>query len=98
MTVNVVGSGLIGVALCVIEPGSRWQISTATREFINHFFMIGVLGGFTTFSSFSLQTLNLVREQHWAQASANVVLSVVSCLLAVSLGYSLTAAFSHSHP
>jgi len=96
MTVNVVGSALIGVALGVIEPESRWQLPAATRDFINHFFMIGVLGGFTTFSSFSLQTLTLIREQHWGQAGANVALSVVLCLLAVSLGYWLITFSSHS--
>ena len=96
MTVNVVGSALIGVALGVVEPESRWQLPTVTRDFINHFFMIGVLGGFTTFSSFSLQTLSLIREQHWGQAGANVVLSVFLCLLAVSLGYWLIASLSHS--
>ncbi len=87
VAVNVIGSFLIGAALGVLEPGSRWTVSSLAREHINQFFMIGVLGGFTTFSSFSLWTLNLWRQHQWGQASANVALSIVLCLLAVSLGF-----------
>ncbi len=58
------------------------MMSVTTRQFV----MLGVLGGYTTFSSFSLQTLNLARDGEWLYASANVVLSVVLCLLAVWLG------------
>ena len=87
ITVNVIGSALIGVAMGALEPGGRWQVSLATRDFVNHFLMIGVLGGYTTFSSFSLQTLSLLREQQWLQAGANVLLSVTLCLLAVTAGF-----------
>jgi len=51
--------------------------------------MIGVCGGYTTFSSFSWQTLNLVRDREWLYAGGNVVLSVVLCLIAVWLGWLL---------
>ncbi len=87
MAVNVIGSCLIGAAMGAMEPGSRWQTTEATRNFVNYFFMAGVLGGYTTFSAFSLQTLSLLREQQWVQASANVLLSVTLCLLAVALGF-----------
>jgi CrcB protein len=87
MAVNVIGSCLIGISLGLLEPGSRWTWPNAARDFINQFFMIGVLGGFTTFSSFSLQTLNLMREQAWWQAGANVLLSVGLCLVAVAVGF-----------
>jgi CrcB protein len=96
LTVNVIGSALIGAAMGVLEPGGRWQVSLATRDFINHFLMIGVLGGYTTFSSFSLQTLSLLREQQWLQAGANVLLSVTLCLLAVMVGFWLASAFSQA--
>jgi CrcB protein len=49
--------------------------------------MIGVLGGFTTFSAFSLQTLRLIQDGDWARASANVVLSVGLGLAAAAIGY-----------
>jgi len=87
MFVNVVGSCLIGVALGAMEPGSRWAWSASVRDTVNYFFMIGVLGGFTTFSAFSLQTLMLVRDRDWWQAGANILLSVTLCLLAVAVGY-----------
>jgi CrcB protein len=94
LVVNVLGSGLIGAALGAFEPGGRWQISLATRDFVNQFFMIGVLGGFTTFSSFSLQTLNLLREHQWWQAGANVLFSVALCLISVWAGYAVAIAAS----
>lgn len=50
-------------------------------------FMTGVCGGYTTFSSFSLQTLNLATDGDWLRAAANVMLSVVLCLGAVWLGH-----------
>jgi CrcB protein len=48
--------------------------------------MIGVMGGYTTFSSFSLQTLTLMNDGQWARAGANIGLSVALCLFAVWLG------------
>ena len=55
--------------------------------------MLGLLGGYTTFSSFSLQTLNLAKDGEWLQAGGNIVGSVVLCLVAVWLGHML--ALSH---
>ena len=54
--------------------------------------MVGICGGYTTFSSFSLQTLALMQEGEWARAGANVVLSVVLCLVAVWLGVAAAGA------
>lgn len=87
LIVNVVGSFLIGVAFGILESGGRWQIAQVARDGANHFFMVGVLGGFTTFSAFSLQTLSIMREGHYAAAGVNVFLSVAACLLAVALGF-----------
>jgi len=56
--------------------------------------MLGLCGGYTTFSSFSLQTLNLAQAGEWLYASANVVLSVLTCLAAVWLGHGLAAALN----
>jgi CrcB protein len=49
--------------------------------------MTGLLGGFTTFSAFSLQTLMLMQEGRWIVAAGNVVLSVILCLIAVWVGW-----------
>jgi CrcB protein len=51
--------------------------------------MVGVCGGFTTFSSFSLQTFDLMRSGGWGRALVNVVLSVVLCVGAVAAGHLL---------
>jgi len=84
--VNVSGSFAIGMFAALTEPGEgRWLVSPAWREF----FMIGICGGYTTFSSFSLQTLTLAQNGQWLQAGGNIVLSVVCCLIAVWLGHVL---------
>jgi CrcB protein len=56
--------------------------------------MFGLLGGFTTFSSFSLQTLALAQNNQWLQAGGNIVASVVLCLLAVWAGHLLANSFN----
>ena len=81
--VNVIGCFAIGFFGTVTGPDGRWLAPSRLREF----FMIGVCGGFTTFSSFSLQTLNLMEDGEWLRAGANAVTSVVVCLLAVWLGH-----------
>lgn len=58
-------------------------------------FMTGVCGGYTTFSSFGLQTMNLGLEGDWMRAGANVLGSVFLCLIAVWLGYFCGASLSH---
>lgn len=85
LLVNVSGCLVIGFFATVTEPDARWLVSPAFREF----FMIGICGGYTTFSSFSLQTLNLARDGEWLYAGANAVLSLVLCLVAVWLGHLL---------
>ena len=82
LIVNVTGSFVIGFVATLTDPGARFLISVTARQFL----LVGVLGGYTTFSSFSLQTLNLAREGEWLYASANVALSVLLCLLAVWFG------------
>jgi CrcB protein len=84
--VNIVGCGCIGVLLALGERPQSWLASSDARNFL----MVGVLGGFTTFSAFSLQTFELLRAQQWSAAGANVLLSVALCLAAVTIGYWLT--------
>jgi CrcB protein len=88
IAVNVVGSFLIGLIAAFAIPEGRVLLPANVRLFL----MFGICGGFTTFSSFSLQTLNLVRDGEWLWAGANVVLSLGLCLAATWAG--LAAGFS----
>ena len=90
LVVNVSGSLVIGFFFTLSEPDGRLLVGTTARQFV----MIGICGGFTTFSSFSLQTLNLARDGDWLRASANIVASVVLCLVAVWLGHIAAAAIN----
>ena len=85
LLVNVLGSFIIGFFATLTDPDGRMFAGTTTRQFV----MTGILGGFTTFSSFSLQTLNLANDGEWLQVGGNVVGSVVLCLVAVWLGHML---------
>ena len=82
LVVNVTGSFVIGFFAALTGPDGRVWASPNFRQF----FMIGVLGGYTTFSSFSLQTLALARNAEWLFAAVNAIGSLVLCLLAVWVG------------
>jgi len=90
MLVNVSGSFIIGLFASLTGSDGRWTASPMMRNF----FMIGICGGYTTFSSFSLQTLELMQGKQWLQAGANTLFSVILCLVAVWLGYILGALVS----
>ena len=83
LAVNVAGSLVIGFFFTLSEPDGRLLVGTTGRQFV----LIGLCGGFTTFSAFSLQTLSLARDGDWLRALANIVGSVVLCLVAVWLGH-----------
>jgi CrcB protein len=83
LTVNVIGSVIIGFFATITGPDGRLLVGTIPRQFV----MIGICGGYTTFSSFSLQTLNLLNDGEWLYAGLNIVASVVLCLVAVWLGH-----------
>ncbi len=87
MLINITGSFAIGVIAALANPEGR--MDSSSRAFATQFVMIGICGGYTTFSSFSLQTLNLLRDREWLYAGGNVVLSVVLCMAAVWLGWLL---------
>ena len=87
LVVNVTGSFLIGFFATLTGLEGRWVISAGARIF----FMAGLCGGYTTFSAFSLQTLNLAREGDWFRAGLYAALSFVCCLVAVWLGHFLAA-------
>ncbi len=90
LLVNISGSFAIGLLAALAEPGGRRFIGPTGRQF----FMYGVCGGYTTFSSFSLQNLELMRDGDWVKAGANAVGSVALCLVAVWLGYALGMGFN----
>jgi CrcB protein len=87
LVVNVLGSFLIGVVATLSGPDGRLLVSPVTRQF----WLIGIFGGFTTFSAFSLQTLSLAQDGEWLRAGGNVALSMVLCLAFVWLGASLAS-------
>lgn len=87
LVVNVLGSFVIGAVAALTAPDGAMPHATLLRQVV----IIGVLGGFTTFSSFSLQTLNLLAAGEGLRAGANVVLSVALCLGAAWLGQTLVA-------
>lgn len=85
--INVAGSLVIGFFGTLTLAHGRFPVSENLRLFV----MVGVCGGFTTFSSFSLQTLDLLRAGAVARAFTNVGVSVVLCLCAVAVGHVLAA-------
>ncbi len=81
--INVLGSFVIGLAASLTGPGGRLAAAGDMRVFV----MVGLCGGFTTFSSFSLQTLDLLRGGQPGEALGNIALSVLLCVGAVAAGY-----------
>jgi CrcB protein len=80
-TVNVTGSFIIGLAG-----------GLSTKHFLHnpallYFLMAGFLGGFTTFSSFTFETLNMLRDNNWPQAFVYVSTTLITGLLAVAFGF-----------
>jgi CrcB protein len=90
--VNIIGSLVIGFVATLTGPNGRAVVPVNAQAFV----MVGLCGGFTTFSAFSLQTLELARDGRFLYAGANVVLSVVLCLAAVALGHWLAALFGRA--
>jgi len=87
LTVNLAGSAVIGFLWAAFE---RSSVHPATRTFI----MIGILGGFTTFSSFSLENLNLMRDGQFRVAAINILVSNFFGIALAFLGYKLFEVFA----
>jgi CrcB protein len=81
--INIIGSFIIGLFGTLTARDPRFSAPVDVRAFV----MVGICGGFTTFSSFSLQTLDLLRQGRTDQALGNIGLSVLLCLLAVAAGH-----------
>ncbi len=91
LTVNLVGCFLIGFL-------ATWLASVDLRPVIRIGLLVGVLGGFTTFSSFGLETLALIQEGRWSVAAVYVASSNVGGLLLAWLGYGLAQSFVATPP
>ena len=91
LVVNVTGAIVIGFFAALSLPEGRHIVPPAARIFV----MTGICGGYTTFSTFSLETLNLMRDGEWFHAFGNIMLSVALCLIAVWLGYALALDLKH---
>jgi fluoride exporter len=85
LIVNVTGSFVIGFFATLTGPDGRLLVGSEARQFV----MIGICGGYTTFSSFSLQTLELLRHGAPIRALINIAASVLICLAASAFGYAL---------
>jgi CrcB protein len=90
LAVNVSGSFVIGFFATLTGPDGRLLVPSDARQFV----LIGLCGGYTTFSSFSLQTLTLAQDGEMGRAALNIGGSVLLCLLAVWLGFVAAAALN----
>lgn len=88
LAVNVAGSAFIGFFATLTGPDGRTVVAPHYRMFV----MTGICGGFTTFSTFSLETLRLVEDRQWGFASLNIAASLALCLGGVWLGHLLASA------
>ena len=88
--VNITGCALIGFIGTLTLASGRHPLSEDMRLFV----MVGLCGGYTTFSAFSLQTLDLLRSGAFGRAAINVVGSLVLCIGAVWLGHAVAAYFN----
>ena len=90
LLINILGSFVIGFFGTLTLSAGRFPVSDPLRLFV----MIGVCGGFTTFSSFSLQTLDLIRGGFLLRAIVNVTASVALCLCAVAVGHAIASSLN----
>lgn len=85
MLINIIGSAAMGILVGLL---ARWL--PAWQGDARLFVAVGILGGFTTFSTFSLDTIILIERSDWLSAGAYVLLSVVLCLVGLYLGLLVT--------
>jgi len=85
LVVNLVGSMFIGLFSGLVVHVSSGRVASLLQQFL----VIGVCGGLTTFSSFSLQTYNLITEGRWLSALANILFSTGFCFVCVAIGWQI---------
>ena len=83
LIVNLVGSWIIGLAAGWVAHLNDPFWASAAKQLLT----VGICGGLTTFSSFSLQTWNLILSGRWGSAFTNVLVSTILCLALVALGW-----------
>ena len=88
--INVTGSAFIGFFSTLSGPDGRLLVAPQVRLLV----MTGVCGGYTTFSTFSLETLRLLQDRQYGAAAWNAVGSVALCMLGVWLGHTLATALN----
>jgi len=88
--INVTGSMFIGFFAAFSGPEGRLVVAPGPRLFV----MTGICGGYTTFSTFSLETLRLLQDREWGYATLNISTSIVLCLLGVWLGHQIAVAMN----
>jgi len=91
LPINALGSFVIGFFGTLTLADGRYPASENMRLFV----MVGICGGYTTFSSFSLQTLDLFRGGAWGRALINIGASVILCIGAVALGHLAAQTLNH---
>ena len=87
LVINVTGSFIIGILGALTAPEGK--MNPQSRVLATQLLMTGLCGGYTTFSSFSLQTLTLARDGEWRGASFNIAASLAFCLAATWAGFVL---------
>jgi fluoride exporter len=85
MVVNITASVALGLISGVLVHVSDHELATALQQLL----AVGVCGGLSTFSSFSLQTWNLLLERRWLAAALNIVFSTALCFAGVALGWQI---------
>ncbi len=92
LLINVIGSFVISFFGFLTGTSQRFAVPYEARVFVT----VGICGGFTTFSSFSLQTVELVRTGQAGRAGLYIAASVILCLAACALGFASAAAINNS--
>ncbi|MBI0141466.1 fluoride efflux transporter CrcB [Bartonella sp. W8125] len=89
--INIVGSFVIAFFGVITMSQAKWPMGETIRLFV----MVGICGGFTTFSSFSLQSFELLKKGAVAEAFLNIIVSVAFCLFATAMGFYLGSKINH---